>query len=151
MKDISSMEKSKEVISGLRANRESLYYTILFGAASIVAVVLLIVAFVQKNSPLKVYTYIMLPVFALATTAAARYTFVSKDRIYTKCGVLVIKSFFITRRFKIENIDRLTAATNNKDNVTTVNVVVGDRTASYKFKNMSKEEIAHLRRATQKH
>ena len=151
MKDISSIEKSKDVVYGLGVNKESVYYTALFGAASLTALVLLIISYAQRNTALKIYAWILLPIFAICTVIAARYSFASWNKIYAHCGVLVFKSFFITRKFEIAKIEKLTAATNNKDGVTTVNVCYGDRTFNYKFKSMTKEEIAHLRRATSKY
>jgi hypothetical protein len=151
MKDISSIEKSKDVVYGLGVNRESIYYTALFGAASLTALVLLIISYAQKNTALKIYAWVLLPIFAICTVIAARYSFQSKNKVYVQCGVLVIKSFFITRKFEIMKIEKLTAATNNKDGVTTVNICYGGRTFNYKFKSMTKEEIAHLRRVISKY
>ena len=151
MKDISSIEKSKDVVYGLGVNRESLYYTALFGAASVTALVLLFISYAQKNTALKIYAWILLPIFAICTAIAARYAFASKNKIYAHDGVLVIKSFFITRKFEIAKIEKLTAATNNKSGVTTVNVFFGGRNYNYKLRSMTKEEIAHLRRATSKY
>ena len=151
MKDISSIEKSKDVVYGLGVNRESIYYTALFGAASLTALVLLIISYAQKNTALKIYAWVLLPVFAICTVIAARYSIQSKNKVYAQCGVLVIKSFFATRKFEIMKIEKLTAATNNKDGVTTVNVCYGGRTFNYKFKSMTKEEIAHLRRVISKY
>jgi hypothetical protein len=151
MKDISSIEKSKDVVYGLGVNRESLYYTALFGVASVTALVLLITSYAQKNTALKIYAWILLPIFAIFTLIAARYSFVSKNKIYAQCGVLVIKSFFITRKFEILKIEKISAATNNKNGVTAVNVFYGGKTYNYKLKSMTKEEIAHLRRVTSKY
>ncbi|MBQ7344007.1 MAG: hypothetical protein IJW53_04500 [Clostridia bacterium] len=151
MKDISSIERSKDVVYGLGVNRESVYYSILFGAASITALVLLIISYAQKNTALKIYAWILLPIFLVCTVIAARYAFASKNKIYAQCGVLVIKSFFITRKFKIASIEKISAATNNKSGVTTVNVFYDKRTYNYKLKSMTKEEIAHLRRVTSRY
>ena len=151
MKDISSIEKSKDVVYGLGVNKESVYYTALFGAASLTALVLLIISYAQRNTALKIYAWILLPIFAICTVIAARYSFQSKNKIYAQSGVLVIKGFFATKKFEIAKIEKLTAATNNKNGVTTVNVFYAGRTYNYKLKSMTKEEIAHLRRATSKY
>ena len=151
MKDISSIEKSKDVVLGLCINRESVYYSALFGTASLTALVLLIISYAQRNAGLKIYSWILLPVFVICTAIAARYAFVSKNKIYAQCGTLVIKSFFVTRKYEIAKIDKLTAATNNKDGVTSVNVIYGRSTHNYKYKSITKEEIAHLRRVTSKY
>lgn len=148
MKDISSIEKSKDVITGFGVNKESVYYICLFGAASITSLVLLIISYIQRNSGLKIYSWILLPVFIICTAIAARYTFVSKNKIYVQNGVLVIKSFFITRKFEIEKIKKLTSATNNKDGITIINITYGTKTVNYKYKSITKEEVAHLRHAT---
>ena len=151
MKDISSIEKSKDVVYGLGVNKESVYYTALFGAASLTALVLLIISYVQKNTALKIYAWILLPVFAICTVIAARYSFASWNKVYAHGGFLVFKSFFVTRKFEISKIKKISAATNNKNDVTTVNVFYSEKTYNYKFKSMTKEEIAHLRRATSKY
>ena len=151
MKDISSIEKSKDVITGLGVNKESAYYTALFSLASITAMVLMIISYVQKNTGLKIYSWILLPIFIICTAIAARYTFVSKNTIYVQCGILAVKSFFITRKFEIGKIEKITAATNNKNGISTVNVIYGGKTFNYEYKSMTKEEIAHLRRATSKY
>lgn len=151
MKDISSIEKSKNVIKGLEINRESVYYTALFGVASLVSLVLLIVSYVQRNTGLKIYSWILLPVFAVCTLVAARYAFVSKSRIYTKCGVLVIKSFFVTRHFEIAKIEKLTAAKFGENDLASVNITYGEKSFKYTFKGCSKEEINELRRITSRH
>lgn len=151
MKDISSIEKSKDVIKGLEINRESVYYTALFGAASVVSLVLLIISYVQRNAGLKIYSWILLPIFLIGTLAAARYAFVSKNRIYTKCGVLVIKSFFITRHFEIAKIEKLTAAKFGDKGLASVNITYGEKSFKYTFKDCSKEEINELRRLTSRH
>lgn len=150
MKDISSIEKSKDVISGLHVSKEGLYYIALFGAASITAAVLLIIAYVQHNSPLKIYSFVLLPLFLILTAVAARFTYVTKNRVYVKDGTLVIKSFFLTRKLKTEKIDKLTAAKNGETEITSVNITYCTKTYKYKFKNFTKEDISHLRRVTSK-
>ena len=151
MKDISKIKKSKDVITGHSINKESVYYICLFGAAVITALILLIIAYIQRNSGLKIYSWILLPFFSLCTAIAARYTYVGKSKIYVLDGVLVIKSFFATRKFRIEKIEKLTSATNNKDGVTALNIGYKGKVINYKFKTITKEEIAHLRHATSKH
>ncbi len=148
MKDITSIAKSKEVITGLRVNRESVYYTALFGAAFLLSVALLIISLVQENKGLTIYASVLVPLFLVASLVAARSVCVSKNKIYVRRGVLVIKSFFCTRRIEIASIERLTAANFGNKGQTSVNVTYGNKTAKYIFKNLTKEEIAHLRRAT---
>ena len=70
MKDINEIERSKEVIRGDKLSREALYYTILFGAASLINLVLLIFSIVHKNSGLTVYTSVLEPLFILAALIA---------------------------------------------------------------------------------
>lgn len=151
MKNLQSNNTKREVIRGHRVNRESIYYTALFGVALVTSIVLLIIGIVGKTKGLIIYTAILVPVFALADLAALRYTLVSKDTLYIEDSKLVIKSFFKTRVIPVSLIDKLTAATNNKNNVTTVNITYEKESVSYKFNDITKEDIARLRRATSKH
>ena len=150
MKDISSIEQSKEIITGHRVNKEWLYYSVLFGAATVVAIVLTVFAFVQNNKGLQIYSCILAPIFLILTGIFTRLAFVSKGRIHVKDGKLVIKSLFLTRKIRISTIDKLTAARFGDKGLTSVNVTYGNKVARYRFKNLEKEEIAHLRHATQK-
>ena len=151
MKDISKNKNSKEVIKDYGINKESIYYICLFGAAVITSLVLLIIAYSQRNSGLKIYSWILLPTFILATVMAVRYAYTFKDKIHVVGDVLVIKSFFATKRYEINKIKKLTAATNNTDGITTVNIIYNKSVTKYKFTSITKEEIAHLRRATSKY
>lgn len=151
MKDISSIKKSKETIIGLRVNKESLYYSILFGVATLVAIVLMIFAFSHNNPGLKIYSCILTPIFAVLSAIAIRFTVMSKDKIHVVDGVLVIKSFFCTRKIKVADIEKLTAAKFGTKGLTSVNITYCGKTAKYIYKNMTKEEIALLRRSTSKY
>ena len=151
MKNIFKSNTSKEVIKDYGINKESVYYVCLFGAASITALVLLIIAYAQRNSGLKIYSWILLPVFILSTVMAARYAYTFKDKIYVADDALLVKCFLATKRYEIDKIDRLTAATNNTDGITSINVCYENTVTNYKLTSMSKEEIAHLRRATSKY
>ena len=151
MKDISSAKNSKDVIRGTRLNRETLYYTVLFGVAAITSLVLFILGISYRNTGLIVYTAILMPLFTLSALATLRLTVISKDTICVENGTLVIKSFLVTRRIAIADLGKVTVATNNKNNVTTINITYGKTTVSYTYKDFTKEEIAHLRRATSKY
>ena len=151
MKNIFKSNTSKEVIKDYGINKESIYYVCLFGAASITALVLLIIAYAQRNSGLKIYSWILLPVFILSTVMAARYAYTFKDKIYVADDALFVKCFLATKRYEIDKIERLTAATNNTDGITSINVCYENTVTNYKLTSMSKEEIAHLRRATSKY
>ena len=151
MNDISTVKNSKDVIRGTRLNRETLYYTVLFGAAAVTSLVLFILGICYKSAGLMIYTGILLPLFTLSALAMLRLTLISKDTICVEAGTLVIKSFFVTRRIAISDLGKVTAATNNRTGVTTINITYGKTTLSYTYKNFTKEEIAHLRRATSKY
>ena len=149
MKDIST--KNRDVIKSQGLNKETLYYTILFGVALITVLVLMIFGISNKNTGLIVYTAIIAPIFLAAEFASVRYTFTCNDTIYVEDDTLIIKTFLSTRRIPVGKIDKLTAGKIGNDDVTAVNITYGDSVARYKFKNFTKEEIAHLRRATSKY
>lgn len=151
MKDINEIERSKEVIRGDKLSREALYYTILFGAASLINLVLLIFSIVHKNSGLTVYTSILEPLFILAALIALRCTLISQDTIYIEDKTLVIKRFFETKRIAIANIDKLSCATDTKGETTQIKIVCGKETMKFKYKNFTKENVAHIKRAVAKH
>ena len=150
MKDISSIAKSKEVVKGITVNRELVYYSSLFSAASVASAVLIIIALVQSNTALIIYASILLPVFLLASLTAVRFMLVSLNTVFVQSDELVIKSFFITKRIKIDNIEKLTCIKLEKGTKTTVKVAYSGKSFRRTFKSMSKEEIAHLRRVTSK-
>ena len=141
----------RDVILGKKINRETVYYTALFGAATITALILLFIAYSQGNKELKIYSYVLAPLFFAATAVSARYTCFTKDRIHAQDGVLVIKTFFRTRKLKIAKIEKLTALKSGDDKRTSVKITYLGKVLNYKFKNITKEEVAHLRRTTSKY
>ena len=151
MKDISTLKNSRDVIRGAKLSREFLYYAVLFGIGCITSLVLLVFGIVNKQTALIVYTSIIVPIFLALTLVFSRLTLVSHNTIYVENGTLVIKSFFKTREFAIMEIGKVSAAINNKSNVTSVNVTYGKTTYNYEYKSFTKEDIAHLRRATSKY
>lgn len=146
------MDKNSQVkrdyIKGNPISKEALYYSILFGIGCIVGLVILIIALAYKNDKLSLYAGIITTLFLLASLAAATYILIRREAIYLEENTLVIAKLFSTKRFTVANIDKLTAATNNQNGITSVNVTCSGKVTRYKFKNMSKEEIAQLRRAT---
>ena len=152
MKDIETLEKSRDVIRGEKYNRETMYYTALFGFAALAFLVVFIRGICIKNTGLIVYSAILCPLFTLAALLVLRLTLVSKDQLYVEDGYLVIKTFTVTRRIAIYDIGKVSAATNEKTNVTSVKINYGrNNTVKYKYKNFTKEEIAHLKRATSRY
>ena len=147
MKDISSLDKSKHVITGNCINKESVYYTALFGAAFIVSIVLMVIAIIQENRGLKIYSAFLIPAFLICTAIAARFACISKNKIYMKSGNLVIKSFFITRKFKMSNIKKLTSAQFGKEGLTSIKINYCNKTFKYTFKNITKDDTAIIKRA----
>ena len=146
MKDTSY--STKEVIRGERVNRETLYYTVLFGIAFVVISVLMAFGFMYNNPVLAIYAGILVPIFIAGFCVTLRLTLVSKNTVYVEDKTLVLKNFRSTGKYPLKDISKITAATNNTTGVTTINITSGATTKSYNFKNFSKEEIAQLRNAT---
>jgi hypothetical protein len=141
----------KDVIRGTKFNREFMYYACLFGGGAVIFLALIILGIVYKNTGLIIYNSILTLLFTLATLTAARLTLISKDEVYVANGELTVKKFFKTERIAVLDISRVAAITDEKKNVTVINVTHGKTISKYKFKGFTKEDIAHLRRATSKH
>jgi hypothetical protein len=146
MKDTSF--NKREVIRGERLNRETLYYTVLFGIAFVVITVLMVFGFMYHNPVLAIYAGILVPIFIAGFFVTLRLTLVSKNTVYVENKTLVIKSFASTKKYQLKEITRITAATNSTTGVTTINVTSGATTKSYSFKNFTNDQIAQLRKAT---
>ena len=138
----------KEVIYGKRINRESFYYGALFGAGAIVSAVLCYIGKTKANKGLMSYALVLLSIFLVATLVSARFAAVSANTVHKKDGKLTVKTFFCTRRFDIDKIERVTVAQNGESGKTSVNITYGGKVVNYRFKSFTKEEVSHLRRAT---
>ena len=137
----------KEIITGFRVNLESVYYAVLFTLGAIAASVLTYIGNSKNNKGLVTYSAILIPIFAICALVAIRFALVSKNTIYKKSYMLVMKTFFFTFRIPIYEIERLTAAQNGATGITSVNLTYRGKTVNFEFKKISKEEVAHLRRA----
>ena len=146
MKDNSTLENSKQIIEGEKISREGIYYAALFCAAIITSVILLIVSIRKFNRGLTIYASVLIPLFTVACLLAVRYILACKDKIHIKDGNLVIKTFFITRKFKTTEIKRINATHNEKLGVAFVKIFYGEKTYSYKFK-LTKEQTVQLKRS----
>ena len=142
--------ESKETIIGLKINRESIYYTALFSLAFLASIALLIFGKLQFNDGLVIYASVLMPVFLICAVIAARFTCVTKDKIYIADGTLVIKKFFITRKFKTSEIKKLTSA-QYAGGLTSLNIKYNGKTYNYSFKNLTKDDVTKIRHAIPKH
>ena len=141
-------QKPRDYIKGKPMSKEALYYAILFGTGFVTSLIILIIALANDNSKLSVYAGVITPLFLIASLAATAYILVHRESIYVEETTLVISKPLSTKIFPIANIDKFTAATNNTDGITSINVTCLGKVARYKFKNISKEMIAQLRRIT---
>lgn len=139
-------ENTKDIIKGFRLSRESLYYAILFGVAFAVSLVLLFIAIKQENKGLIIYSSILIPIFLISASVATRFTVLSKNKIYVDNGILVIKTFFATKKFKTADIKKFTSAQNEK-NITAIKITYQNRVHKFNFKNFTKEDLTHMKRA----
>ena len=146
MKKNLTKENTKDVIKGVRLSRESLYYAILFGVAFAVSLVLLFIAIKQGNTGLIIYSSILIPVFLISSIIAARFIALNKNKIYVENGTLVIKTFFANRKFKTADIKKFTSAQHEK-NITAIKITYQNRVHKFNFKNFTKEELTHMKRA----
>ena len=148
MKDI--LTNKRTTVFKSRLNRESIYYTALFCIGAIVAVVLRYIGKAKANKGLMTYASVLIPVFIVAALVAVRFAITSRNPIYAKENKLVVKSYFITRRYNVAEIEKLTVAQNGSNGLTYVNITYRYKTANYIFKSITKEEVAHLRRVASK-
>lgn len=149
MKDTLANNKSRDVIKGTRLSREALYYSILFGVAFVISVVLFVFGIIFKSGGLIAYSSTLTVLFLVGSLSAIRFTLISHETVYAEDGYLFIKSFSGTQRFKISKITKLSAVTDEK-NVTKVKITTGKQHAKYKFRNLTKEDIVNLKRVTSK-
>ena len=148
MKDITKISKSKDVIVSSRVNKECIYYLALFTAALITAIVLLFVGVARENAGLKVYSYVLIPLFAIAALISLRVLVASVNSIFVKDGVLYIKRPLITRRVPIKSIERITVAKFGDEGLTSLKIVFGDKTLKYTLRGVDKEDAAKLKKIT---
>ena len=150
MKKTSSSGQSKDVIIGYKSNKESIYYTSLFGAAFLISLALLFVGIRQGNKGLIIYSAILLPLFIAATAISVRFIFMSKGNIYVENGALKVNTFFRTSSIRISDIDALKVKQLDDEGITVIKIKHNGNTSKFRFNKLSKDEVAHLRRATSK-
>lgn len=143
-------KENKDVIIGFKANRESIYYTSLFSVAFAASILLLIFGKTQNNKGLVTYASVLIPVFLISALIAARFTCVGKNKVYLTKNTLVIKTFFITRKFKTSEIKKLTSAKYG-DGCTSLNIKYHQKTYKYNFKNITKDDVSKIKHAIPKH
>ena len=144
MKD--NLQNKKEAIIGSRANRESLYYTILFTLGAIAAAVLICLGSAKANKGLTNYAAVLLPIFVIAALVFARFSYVSANTVHKNNGVLVIKTFFITRKYNVSEIEKFALMQSKNGEITEVKIIYREKTFYHTFKKMTKEEAARLKR-----
>lgn len=146
MKDINKMTKAKDVIVASKANRECIYYISLFGVAFIAAVVLILVGYRNENAGLRIYSYVLAPIFAIGVGVATRVLYASVNSIYTKAGTLYIKRPLYTRRIPQDKIDSVTVAKYGEEGLTSLKIIYGEKTAKYSLIGVTREDAARLKK-----
>lgn len=148
MKDKQSIKK--DIIKGTKISREGIYYTALFTLGAIVAAILVFVGMAKENKGLTIYASVLLPIFVISALVAARFVCISVGTVCKKGDVLVIKTFFMTRRYNVGEIEKLYVTQSKDEKITEIKIAYRDNVVDYTFKNMTKEEAAHFKRATLK-
>ena len=148
MKDNKSTKK--DIIKGTAVSREGIYYTSLFTLGAIVSVILAIVGKANENKGLTIYASVLLPIFVISALVAARFVCISVGTVCKKGDVLVIKTFFMTRRYNVDEIKKFSVVQHKDGEITEIKFDYRDNAVDYTFKNMTKEEAAHFKRATLK-
>lgn len=142
-----NLQNTKEVITRSKANRESLYYTILFTLGAIAAAVLICLGSAKANKGLTIYAAVLLPIFVIAALVAARSFCVSMNTVHKKCDTLVIKTFFMTRKYNVSEIEKFALMQSKNGEITEVKIIYRKKAFYHTFKKMTKEEAAHFKRA----
>ena len=148
MKDKQSIKK--DIIKGPKISREGIYYASLFTLGAIVAAILVFVGMAKENKGLTIYASVLLPIFVISALVAARFVCISVGTVCKKGDVLVIKTFFMTRRYNVGEIEKLYVTQSKDEKITEIKIAYRDNVVDYTFKNMTKEEAAHFKRATLK-
>ncbi len=146
MKDISQIEKSKEVIVDSKINREFIYYLVLFTIALISAVVLIFIAFKNNNLGLKIYSLILTPLFLILSLLSARLLYASHNMIFVKNSCLYIKRSLYTKKILISKIDGIKVASNEKESTVFVKISYGDKTYRLSLKGLEKEDVINIKK-----
>ena len=143
MKDTS---KEKRIILGSKGNKECIYYISLFGVALAAALGLLIFSILKNNSGLLIYSCILLPIFALSLVTSITVLVNSINPISLIGDKLCIKRALYSKKIPLSQIDKIAVSTDGKSDISTVKVIYGKKSATYKFKNVSKETASVLRK-----
>ncbi len=146
MKDISEISKSKDAIIASKANKEFIYYLVLFSIAFAAAVALIVIAFVNKNTGLKIYSLILAPVFLILTALSIRLLYASVNSVFVKGDLVYIKRPLYTKKILISSIDDVKVASNEKDGTAWVKVIYGDKEAKLKLGEINKEELLRFKK-----
>ena len=148
MKDNKSIKK--DIIKGTKVSREAIYYAALFTLGAIVSTVLAFIGKANENKGLLIYALVLLPIFVTAALVAARFICVSVGTVCKKGDVLVIKTYFMTKRYNISEIKKLSVVQHKDGEITEIKFDYRENTAKYTFNNMTKDEVTRLKRATLK-
>lgn len=137
----------KDLIFGDKPSLESLYYTALFSLGAIAAMVLICIGKANANKGLTIYAAVLLPIFVIAALVATRSFCVSINTVHKKCDTLVIKTFFMTRKYNVGQIKRFSLTQSKDGTLTEVKMIYRGNAVRHTFKKMTKEEAAHFKRA----
>ncbi len=140
-------EKSKKnVIIGTKANKEFIYYIVLFTVAFIAAAVLVAIGFKNNNEGLKIYSSVLSALFAAAIAVSIRLLYASYDMIYVCDTFLYVKRPLYTKKIDIKNIKAVKAAVNEKTEEFTVRIAYGEKSMHLKLKNLEKDDLIKLKK-----
>ena len=138
--------KDKRILLNSRGSKEYMYYIVLFAIALGASIGIYIYGNVKANPGLVSYSCFLMPLFVAAELVVLKLFSSTVDPVYEKNGVLCIKKRFFTRKIALECIKKVAISTSGKDNVTTVKFTTEEKAYRYNFKNVSKEDVANLRK-----
>ncbi len=146
MKDILEISKSKDVIITSKANKEFVYYLVLFSIAFAAAIALIAIAFVNNNKGLKIYSLTLAPVFLVLTLLSVRLLYASINSVFVKDGFVYIKKALCTKKILISDINDVKVASNEKDGTAWVKVIYGNKEAKLKLGEINKDELLRFKK-----
>ncbi len=136
----------RKTILNTRVSRECIYYLCLFALAMIASVVLIFVAYKRQNEGLKIYAFILAPLFLSLTAVAARMLYASVGRIFVKGDSLYVKHALYTRRIEMKHLDSVKISTNKQTGETSIKLTYGEKSARLNLAGIEKSDLTELKK-----
>lgn len=139
-------KQNKNMLINVPMRKNRLFYLILFAAATLASVAIIIVALNGFMRMWKIYSVILCASFSLLTVIFAILCYASSSRMYATDEALFIKSGLLTRKISLSEIEDIKVKKHEDKDVSTVKIITIDKTYKYTYKGLSKEDSARIRK-----